>query len=310
MCCLQLSQQGNTVASLVPVDFTSNVIMATKTSRVNLPDVFREIAWTSCFFRKARRRQARQLALAMLLLNGVPASGNPQDNNYDKLRAAALGKCQTVDAGEYQTGLFFNPEGYRSYFARSLCYQQAAAMFRDIALCASVKQRRALFSSSWGYSKSNCRKLIAEGIEKDGEALDRMKSRYEEGHVQLAGFHIERNGNGRDIDIIPEFSGAGEHAYELRFELLREDPAAPAVLLDVSGFYLTGAADNIRIYVRTSDIRRRFPGFALDRRWPVRATLVYSVGTGSQNGRWSPAFIERRFPVTARTQTLIRKTRF
>ena len=191
-----------------------------------------------------------------------------------------------------------------------MCFQEAAISFRDIDLCARVKRRRAFFSSSWGYSESNCRKLVEEGIGDDREAIERMKEDYQKDHVQLADFRIERDGNGRDIDIIPEFSGDGVHAYELRFELLREDPAAPPVLLDVSGFSLTGPADNIRIYVRTTDIRRQFPGFALNQRWPVRATLVYSVGTGSQRGKWSPAFIENRFPVNERTQTLEKEIHF
>jgi len=253
---------------------------------------------------------ARCLVFAVLALGGLSASGGPLVNRYDALRAAAVSKCQAVDAGEYQTGLFFNPEGYRSYYARSLCYQNAAIMFRDIELCVRVRQRRALFSSSWGYSGSNCRKLVSEGIAKDREALDRMKQDYEQGHVQLANFRIERDGNGRDIDIIPEFSGSGAHVYELRFEILREDSAAPHVLIDASRFSLKGAVDNIRIYVRTADIRRQFPGFALNQTWPVRATLVYSAGTGSQNGQWSPAFIESRFPVKQRTQILTREIRF
>jgi hypothetical protein len=264
----------------------------------------------SLLLKKEWRMDARGLVFAMLALCGLSASGNPLINNYDALRTAAVDKCQSVDANEYQSGLIFNPEGYRSYYARSLCYQTAAITFRDIELCAQVKRRWALFSSSWGYSKSNCKKLVEEGIGKDSEAIDRMKKDYERGHVLLAGFRIERNGNGRDIDIIPEFSGTGAHPYELRFELLREDPAAPPVLLDVSGFSLKGATDAIRIYVRTVDIRGRFPGFSLGQRWPVRATLVYSVGTGSYRGQWSPAFIERRFPVKARTQTLTREIRF
>ena len=253
---------------------------------------------------------ARGVVFAVLALGGMPAAGNPSVNDYDALRAAAVRKCQSIDAGGYQTGLFFNPEGYRSYYARSLCYQQAAITFRDIELCALVKRRRALFPSSWGYTQSNCRKPVSEVIVKDREVIDRMKTDYQQGHVHLASFSIECDGNGRDIDIIPEFSGEGAHVYELRFELLREDPATPPVLLDVSGFPFTGAADNIRIYVGTADIRRRFPGFALNERWPVRATPVYSAGTGTYQGQWSPAFIESRFPVNERTQTLTREIRF
>ena len=253
---------------------------------------------------------ARCLVFAVLALGGLSASGGPLVNRYDALRTAAISTCQSVDADEYQSGLFFNPDGYRSYYSRSLCYQKAAITFRDIKLCDLVKRRRALLSSSWGYSKSNCRKLVTEGIAQDREALDRMKRDYQQGHVQLAGFRIERDGNGRDIDIIPEFSGEGAHVYELRFEILREDSAETAVLIDASRFSLKGAVDNIRIYVRTADIRRWFPGFALNQTWPVRATLVYNVGTGSQSGQWSPAFIESRFPVKEHTQTLTREIRF
>ena len=82
------------------------------------------------------------------------------------------------------------------------------------------------------------------------------------------------------------------------------------MLIDASRFSLKGGVDTIRIYVRTADIRRRFPGFSLNQSWPVRATLVYNVGTGSQSGQWSPAFIESRFPVKQRTQTLTREIRF
>jgi len=253
---------------------------------------------------------ARCLVFAVLALCGLSASGGPLVNSYDALRAAAVSTCQSIDADEYQSGLLFNPDGYRSYYARSMCYQKAAITFRDIQLCDLVRRRLAVFSSSWGYSKSNCRKLVSEGIAQDREAIDRMKQNYQQCHVQLDGFRIERNGNGRDIDIIPEFSGEGAHGYELRFEILREDSAAPPVLIDASGFSLKGAIDTIRIYVRTADIRRRFPGFALNQTWPVRATLVYSAGTGSYQGQWSPAFIESRFPVRERSQVLTREIRF
>ena len=55
-----------------------------------------------------------------------------------------------------------------------MCYQKAAITFRDIQLCDLVRRRLAVFSSSWGYSKSNCRKLVSEGIAQDREAIDRI----------------------------------------------------------------------------------------------------------------------------------------
>jgi hypothetical protein len=251
-----------------------------------------------------------RLVLAGLALCSAPTSAFSVASEYDAQKADAIRKCEAVDGREYQSGLYFNPDGYRSYYMRSLCFQETAVTFRDVELCERVRQRRALLSSSWGYSKSNCRKLVGRGVGKDRETIDAMREAYAQGHVRLAGFRVERDGNGRDIDIIPEFSGEGAHAYELRFELVPAGDKAAPVLLDASGFHLAGASDSIRLYVRAADMRRRFPEFALGQYFTVRATLTYAVGTGSYQGRWSPDFIESRFPEARRTQTLTREVRF
>ena len=39
------------------------------------------------------------------------------------------------------------------------------------------------------------------------------------GRYVCANFHIERNGNGRDYDIIPSFAGAQKDSFILRFEI-------------------------------------------------------------------------------------------
>ena len=72
-------------------------------------------------------------------------------DSYAELKSAAVKQCQAIDPAEYQTGLGSNPEGYRSYYVRSACFQQVAAEFRDEALCAEVR-RGSLLSSSWAYS--------------------------------------------------------------------------------------------------------------------------------------------------------------
>lgn len=260
---------------------------------------FRDVQLDQCLMKLC-------IALAVLLLPGFSAAGN----DYDRQLAAAVSSCEAIDAREYQTGLLLNPDGYRAYYLRSKCYQNAAIRFRAIMLCAEVRQRRAWFSSSWGYSKSNCEQRVEEEIAKDHETVDRMKREYEQGHVRLSGFRIERNGNGRDFDIIPEFAGTGAHGYELVFEIIREDTGLPPILLKSSGFYLDGDSNEIRIYVPQQDIRKRFPGFSTGITWQVRATLVFSTGTGPYSGKWSDAFIESSFPVSARTQTLTREIRF
>ena len=138
----------------------------------------------------------RVSVFVILLLPGFSAA----NNDYMQQHAMAVSACEAIGAREYQSGLALNPDGYRSYYLRSQCDQKAAIRFRDIKLCAKVRQRRALFSSSWGYSKSNCKKLVEEGIAKDRDAIEQMKKEYAQGHVQLSDFRIERNGNGRDFD--------------------------------------------------------------------------------------------------------------
>src|SRR5437773_10887804 len=117
--------------------------------------------------------------------------------SYDELRSAALKQCQAIDPAEYQSGLFFNPDGYRSYYVRSECFQRTAVQFRDEALCARVRQRRSLFSSSWGYSPGHCREIVAEGKAADRTELENVKRLYVADGVRLRAFQIERNGNGR-----------------------------------------------------------------------------------------------------------------
>lgn len=245
------------------------------------------------------------LFAALALLSAVALA-----NDYGEQRAAAIRKCQATDPKEHHTGLALNPDGYRSYYLRSLCYQKAAIKFRDPGLCAQVRQRRALFSSSWGYSKSNCRKLVAGGIDKDRETLDAMKEQYDSGHIRITDFTVERNGNGRDFDIIPRFAGDGEHAYQLDFEIIRDESGAAPVPLYTSGFYLKGAENNIRLFVTQAELRKRFPEFRLDSTYAVRATLTYSTGYGSQAGKWSDTFIESRFPVAERSQSLVKEVTF
>ena len=251
----------------------------------------------------------RCVAFAGLLLPGITAAG-ATGNDYEQQHEVAVSACEAIDARKYQSGLALNPDGYRSYYLRSQCYQKAAIRFRDIKLCTKVRQRRALFSSSWGYSKSNCKKQVEEGIAKDRAAIEQMKRNYQQGHVRLSGFRIEGNGNGRDFDIIPGFTGTGAHGYRLVFEIIPDDSGMPLVLLEDAGFYLQGDTGNIRLYVTQQEIRERFPGFALNKSWRVRGTLVFSIGTGSYRGKWSDAFIESHFPASTRTQYLMQEIRF
>lgn len=205
--------------------------------------------------------------------------------------------------------MIFNPDGYRSVYYRSACFQDAAILYRDESLCTQVKERWSLFFSSWGYSGERCRKLVTEGQAADRQALENMKNRYLKGAVTLVDFRIERNGNRRDFDIIPSFSVGEAHPYLLSFEIIGADPSQRAVLLHSSSFHLDGN-NNIRIFVRQTDVRRRFPRFELGRPYRVQGTLIFSVGSGGQGGRWSDAFIERVFPEAERSTFLEKEITF
>jgi hypothetical protein len=217
--------------------------------------------------------------------------------------------CAAIDPAAYQTGLLFNPDGYRSFYVRSACFQRAAIEFRDEALCERVKRRRAWFSSSWGYSKRQCRKAVREGIAADEAELVERRQRYQSGPLRLVDFAVEPNGNGRDYDIVPVFSGADANGYRLRFELIAAGAHGEPVAIHSDRYFLRGDS-RLRVFVRRDEIRAHALHFEPGRRYAVRATLVREVGSGSPGGRWSDAFVERVFPERERSQSLERDARF
>jgi len=260
--------------------------------------------------RDPRTRSLRARAIILALAAGCalgPATASA--NRYDELRSAAVKRCEAIDPAAYQSGMIFNSEGYRSVYLRSACLQDAAVLFRDDSLCAQVKERRSLLFSSWGISSKRCSRLVAEGVAADRRALEEIRDRHATGGTRLRDFRVERNGNGRDFDIIPSFDAGNVHSYTLRFEII--DAAAPAgrALLHTSGFRLD-AGSNIRIFVRQAEIRERFPRFEPGRGYRVRGMLTLEVGDGGQGGWWSDAFIESGFPAAERTQTLEKNAAF
>ncbi|HEX5109238.1 MAG TPA: hypothetical protein VFV95_12350 [Vicinamibacterales bacterium] len=257
-------------------------------------------------FSDQRRASRVGLLIVVLCLAAAPEIGAI---DYQQALAKAVAKCQAIDPGEYQGGLLFNPDGYRSFYRRSQCFQEAAVQFREQTLCDQVKERWSLFSSSWGYSAKRCRQLVADGVSKDRAELETLKRAYSAGGMKLRDFRIERNGNGRDTDIIPTFSGSDGNSYTLRFEIVPPDAPDSPALIHAKSYYVD-ATNNLHLFVRQTDIKQRFPAFVLNRPYTVRATAVLDIGTGSQSGYWSDAFIERTFPIRERTQWLVKQASF
>ena len=246
-------------------------------------------------------------SFAILLAAGAPAFA--AGSSYDSLRAASVARCESIDRSAYQSGLLMNPEGYRSFYVQSECFQNAAVQFRDDTLCTKVRQRRSLFSSSWGYSSGRCAQLVGEGVNADRTALEDMKRQYLAGGMAWVDFRVERNGNGRDFDIIPTFQGEYAHGYRVTFEIVLPNPGRAPALVHADGYYVDRAS-NLRIYVRRADVRQRLPEFALGRTYVMRASMTLDVGFGGQSGYWSDAFIERTFALRERTRTMTKQVIF
>lgn len=242
----------------------------------------------------------RLLTASLVLLFATLASAAGYDTQFTR----AVGKCQSIDEDAYQSGLFFNPDGYRSYYERSKCFKQAAIKFKAQHLCREVKRRHSFFSSSWGYSESQCNKEVEEAIEKDRLMLEEKRAAYLKKPVRLIDFRVERNGNGRDIDIIPTFTDGFEHPYQLSFEIRDKQSHSKYQEIDRSGFYLKGSENNIRIFVYQADIKKKLPAFSFDKSYQVRAILTLSLGNGGYNSMRSDAFNESVFPSRQRTQVM------
>lgn len=246
------------------------------------------------------------MRLALALAVAGFAATSTHASPYEDRRAAAVKECEAIDPSQYQSGLYFNPDGYRSFYVRSECFQKAAIKFRDPSLCAQVKRRRAILSSSWGYSEKNCRELVAAGIEKDRRELSEIRRAYLAGHMTLGDFRIELDNNGRDLDIVPIVAGASPHGYLLRFEIVPLDGAP--ILLHADGYFMDNAT--LRIYIPRAELRRRVPDLSPERTYAVRATMTFSLPTGSGGGEWSEAFVEEVFPLRERSQAITKTIAF
>jgi hypothetical protein len=248
----------------------------------------------------------RDVAFLVCLIASLPPF-RAAASDYAQRKAAASQHCQTIDPGEAQSGLAFNPDGYRSYYVQSECFQNAAVQFRDASLCNRVRRRLSVLWSSWGVSAAQCEKLVAQGIAADRAEIDVEKRKYLAGPPRLRSFRIARNGNGRDFDILPEFSSGYAHGYGLTFEIVgvRDQP----ILLHKDGYYIDSNS-RLNIFVRQSEIRARFAEFELNRTYKVRATVTLSMGNGGMAGYWSDEFLESQFPARGRSQEMTIESKF
>jgi hypothetical protein len=227
---------------------------------------------------------------------------------YDGHRAAAIRVCDAIDPARYESGLLFNPVGYRSFYAQSECVQQAAIRFRDDALCGHVRERRALFWSSWGISPSACRSRVSDGIAHDQAVLRELRGAYEQHGIRLRDFRIELDNNGRDYEALPIVTGDNGHRYDLRLDV-RLAPGSAPLTLHQNGYWMTGDSQ-LRVYLTRTVVRALLPDLAPARRYLVTMTMTLTLPQGDAGAEWSDGFVERIFPQHARTQTLTKTVNF
>lgn len=254
----------------------------------------------------------RSSILAVLIVApGLSAADRTDDLDkyYETEHAAALKTCAAIDPEAYESGLAFNPDGYRSYYKRSECLQAAAARFRDEPLCKEVKERWSILWSSWAYSEKRCRELVAQGLEKDRPLIEKIRRDYAARPSKLVDFRIQNN-NGMNYGIFSRFEPRGfEYRYTLRYELVAADaPGGAALLAAYTGPF--GNGSSIGLGITAADLRERFPAFVPGRSYPVRATFVLEVPNGGASLMWSGAFIEKYFPRVMRTQVLEKEVTF
>ena len=77
--------------------------------------------------------------VALCCISGIGFFTQVAASDYQNLLDQALANCEEIDSHNYQTGLWLNPDGYRSYYEKSACIQRAAIAFRAPSLCNKVK---------------------------------------------------------------------------------------------------------------------------------------------------------------------------
>ena len=223
-------------------------------------------------------------------------------SEYDSSLAGRVASCQEIDADEYQTGLLFNPEGYRTYYTRSVCFQRLAIEYRSPDLCSEVRRRYALFSSGWGYSVRNCRQLVDEKLAEDLDEVRRLRQDYLAAPMSVNQLSVEPNGNGRDFDFIPRFNDGLPYGYQLEFRLV-DDNGDRHLILEYGG-HIAGSDSNIRLFLTRRDLLARFPALEFNHPYPLEVTVTLAVGLRKLDGWLRADVLEQEFPYPERTNIL------
>jgi hypothetical protein len=169
-----------------------------------------------------------RIAGFLVLCSLVPAHAVEGQEGFERGRADCLG----IPAGAYETGLLFNPAGYRTWFKRARCLQRLAVEWRDPELCSEVRQRRSLFFDGSAISEKACAEAVSSQLSEDREriASTRIVDFHRLGQVRFA-----RPDPGAN-HLLLHIETHGRHAgtYHVRVEAWPHDGAEPVVIAEYS----------------------------------------------------------------------------
>ncbi len=216
------------------------------------------------------------MVLGALLVLGVSPALAADPFAAEKQRRVAA--CAAIPASDYSTGMIFNPPGQATLFHRARCFQELAVEEHDASLCAEVRERKSWFFDGSAVSEPACRAAVAERIARtDREFAARDFATLH----RLTSFRLQRNGNGRDFDLLVMTEGALYGLYEIDMSI-----ASPGHAELISVFrrsYPHGGSTGPRwILLRRQVLADRLGPAFMDAALAVTVTLRYEKTVGNR----------------------------
>ena len=204
---------------------------------------------------------AAALCIAFVAWFGTAVAAD--DHSLQQLSEHGRARCKAIPRDRYFTGLIFNPEHLETGYERSRCFQELAEQLRDRQLCRLATERKSWFFDGSGISPKACKANLEEGIRQDRMAAGRVQS-----PQRLVDLVLNRDGNGRDIDVHVLTSGGAAGSYWLTLSVIDADGVEQVVR---QGWQPMGSADTaLVVFIRRESLP---PPRTSDRESILHATL-------------------------------------
>lgn len=204
-------------------------------------------------------------SLLVAFLVGIFPSPAAADEITEK-KQAQIESCEAIPNSDASTWLIFNPSDMQTMNHRSRCFQSLAIAERDVSLCQRVVEKKSFFLDGSGISPERCRERVARRKAKDRQEF--MQKDFTELH-RLTTLTFQRNGNGRDFDLIIETVGEMAGKYQLIVYLTFPNGRQITVLDDKTSYgtntskrYLLLRAAELSQKLYDPDLQKNYPGLA------------------------------------------------